>query len=689
MAKINKFVKVDKNVLIEYIYDDLNNISEAFDVLVNSKNQLNSYVAVDSSATGNTIGNQLFKLDQVSNRYGKVDTSYYSFLQVKNYGTSTPTRHDTIRIHLPINWTFGEYLGFYIRVYGYDTTNQRTYDLSNFYFDMTDISQQYLMNFTSPPLLFQEKLWGKNISIEIPALGAVSNQRVDNRPKDNSLNAILTDTNGFNTGSPIFIDFHFINSVQTINGITTYLLAPKLATTLPQTPEYQSLGLMIEHSVNGDFFEIYGIYNGTLAGFKQFIDDSYYLGNRFYVQYNITMYEQNVRGKTLTTIVTDNFNETVEYRPIIKYSTTTAIIDVEMRLIDAVDDSYVIRRASYGMLQDEVAKYSLKLIKINLNKASKPKIYNIKNAIDPSLVGLGNSMGSLKMKNLPPRPPAQIAPSSAGSILGVSTNIQTVSQVLNQTSTSPNQTGGLLSNAPSNTSANTTPTVNGNQTVGSSNVVVETVQVPFPVLVDKYNVIAKSENALFKSQTFYGNGQIQVLLYPFDNIFRFSIATGLSTSPQYFDLSGFDEIRMIIKNDKIEVNTPLYTEAGVVDLKGGQCVFKISQAKFKEVKNIYSSGINVFYIVGVSKTTTSVIYTGLFKIFDNKENVAELNKQAVDLNKKIPQESLNQQIILDTSIKSETKEIIKEKQISTEVKPTKKPTGLSDFSDKMKKLKGG
>jgi len=688
MAKINKFIKVDKNVLIEYIYDDLNNLSEAFDVLVNSKNQLNSYMAVDSSATGNTIGNQLFKLDQVSNRYGKVDTSYYSFLQVKNYGTTTPTRHDTIRIHLPINWTFGEYLGFYIRVYGYDTTNQRTYDLSNFYFDMTDISQQYLMNFTSPPLLFQEKLWGKNISIEIPALGAVSNQRVDNRPKENSLNAILTDTNGFNTSSPIFVDFHFINSVQTINGITTYLLAPKLATTLPQTPEYESLGLMIEHSTNGDFFEIYGIYNGTLAGFKQFIDDSYYLGNRFYVQYNITMYEQNVRGKTLTTIVTDNFNETIEYRPIIKYSTTTAIIDVEMRLVDAVDDSYVIRRASYGMLQDEVAKYSLKLIKINLNKASKPKIYNIKNAIDPSLVGLGNSMGSLKLKNLPPKPPSQISPSSAGTILGVSNNIQTVSQVVQQNSTSPNETGGLLSNAPSNISSNTTPTTNS-QVGGSSNVVIQTVQVPFPVLVDKYNVIAKSENSLFKSQTFYGNGQIQVLLYPFDNILRFSIATGLSTSPQYFDLSLFDEIRMIIKNDKSEVNTTLYTEAGVVDLKGGQCVFKIPQSKFKDIKTIYTSGINVFYIVGVSKSTTSVIYTGLFKIFDNKENVAELNKQAVELNKKIPQESLNQQIILDTSIKSETKEIVKEKQVSKEVKPTKKPTGLSDFKDKMNKLKGG
>jgi hypothetical protein len=686
MSKVSKFLKVDKNVLIEYIYDDSNILSESYDILVNSKNQLNSYMATDASATGNTVGNQLFKLDNVSNRFGKIDTSFYSFLQIKNYGISSPTKHDSVRVHLPINWTFGEYLGFYMRVFAYDIENQRTYDLSNFYFDMTDISQQYLMNFTSPPLLFQEKLWGKNITIQIPALGAVSNQRVDNRPKENSLNAILSDGNGFNTTTPIFIDFHFINSVQTINGVTTYLLSPKVSTSLPQTPEFESLGLMIEQSPNGDFFEIYGTYNGTIAGFKQFIDDSYYLGNRFYVQYNITMYEQNIRGKTITTVVTENFNETIEFRPIIKYSTTTAIIDVEMRLIDAVDDSYIIRRASYGMLQDEVSKYSLRLIKINLNKASKPKIYNIKNAIDPSLVGIGNSMGMLKLKNLPPKPPQIISPNSAATILGTSTNILQLSQSMQQSSLSPNDPNGLISNATSNISSPTTTMTPMSQ--GGSNVVVETVQVPFPVLVDRFNVIAKSENAVFNSQTFFGNGQIQVLLYPFDNIVRFSIATGLSTSPQYFDMSLFDEVKMVIKNDKTEVSSPLYIEAGVVDLKGGQCVFKLPQSKFKDIKAIFDSGINVFYIIGSSKSNTSVIYTGLFKIFDNKVNVAELNKQAADLNKKIPPATLNQQIILDDTIKSETQQIIKETGITKENSPFKKSTGLVDAQEKLKKLKG-
>ena len=140
---------------------------------------------------------------------------------------------------------------------------------------------------------------------------------------------------------------------------------------------------MVKHSTEGDFFEIYGTYNDNIAEFKKFIDDSVKMGHRYYVQYNVTTYEQNIRGKTTTVTVHDGFNETIEYRPIIKFSTTSAIIDVEMRLIDSVDDSYILRRASYGMLQDEVSKYSTSMLKINLLELviSKPYYSIIKEGI--------------------------------------------------------------------------------------------------------------------------------------------------------------------------------------------------------------------------------------------------------------------------------------------------------------------
>lgn len=610
MSKVSKYVKLDKNILLEYIYNDGNLIGESYNILVNSKYKTQAYVAGSASITNNTFDNQLFKIDTLSNRYGLINTNYYSFLQEKNYSAGNPIQHDTLKIHLPINWTFGEYLGFYVRVYALDSSNMNTYDLSNFYFDMTDVNKTYLLNFSAPPLLFQEKLWGKNITIDIPSLNAISSQLNGLIAKEDSINYNLTNGDGLSTTSPIFIDFHFINNIQTINSVTTYVLSGNSTTTIPQNPEFENLGLVIQHAVNGDYFEVYGIYADTLAGFKKFIDDSYTIGRNYYVQYDITLYEQNIRGKTTTITVTDNFNETIEYRPIIKYSTTTAIIDVEMRMIDSVDNSSIIRRASYGMLQDELSKYSLNMMKINVSNVSKPKIYNLKSSINTGLIGgLSNTSGVLN--------------------LGGSSNI------------------------------------NSTFNSGQNGVVVETVKVPFPVLIDRFNIIAKSDNALFDNKTFYGYGKIQILLYPFDNIVKFSIATGPDNKPEYLNMTGINEIKLVIKNDQNQFTFPLFIESGDINLSIGQVIFKIPQNKFNDVKKIYDSGINLFYIVGTSQTTTSVIYTGLFKIYDNKANVNLLNDQVANVNLGNPS------IILDPSQTKET--AIVTRKLINEQAPIPKP----------------
>lgn len=622
MAKISKFVKLDKDVLLEYIYDDGNLISESYNVLVDSRDRRQAYAAGDSSVTANTLGNQLFKVDNITQKYAKVNTSFYSFLQLREYASGTPTRHDTIKVHVPINWTFGEHLGFYVRIYGFDTTNTRVFDISNFYFDMTDVSQQYLLNFTSPPLLFQEKLWGKNITIQIPALSDLANQKVNNLPRENSINANLTNGGGLNITSPVFIDFHFIDNIQTINGLTSYILSSKITTTVPQTPEFERLGLVIENSPNGDFFEIYGVYNDTIAGFNQFMDESFNIGHRYYVQYNITMYEQNIRGKTTTVTAYDNFNETVEYRPIIKYSTTTAILDVEMRLIDAVDDSYIIRRASYGMLQDEVSKYSLNLTKINLANANKPKIYNIKSNIDPSLVGMSNSMGRITK-------PVSVSKAVSGRVSG----------------------------------SNNTPIIQ-----------IETVKVPFPVLVDKFNIVGRSDNEFYNSTLFYGIGKMMITLYPFDNIITFTIANGDINKPDFLNMSSYGDIKLTFKNDSKTYDFPLYTDSGSINLAIGQIAFKITENKFADIKRVYESGVNIFYITSDIQSVKSVVYSGLFKIYDTNANVAGLNQAAAA--------NAAPSIIKDPKLPQETA-VVTRRPIS-QTSPVPKPgmnSGSGGFSD--------
>ena len=583
--RVSKFIKAHKDILLEYIYDDNNNIGETYRVLYNIKDNSTSYVAGSASSTGNTSDNQLFKIDGVTNNYGLLNSDNYNFLQFKDYASGFPLRHDIIKIHLPINYTFGENIGCYIRVYTFDYNNKKTYDFCNFFFDVTNVDQTNLLNYTSPPLLFQEKLWGKNITINIPSIFAVANQRTNGNIKPNSVNFNLTDGVGISLNAPIFIDFHFITTSKTVNKITTYYLTAKTPISLPQTPDFEKLGVKIEHSSAGDYFEVYGVYNDNISEFKNFIDSSVQLGNRYYVTYTITLYEQNIRGKSFTITQTNNFNEKIEYRPIIKYSTTTSIIDVEMNVIDAVDNSSIYRRASYGMLQDEVAKYSLNLTKINIANAHKPKIYNIK------------------------------SPEGAG-IFALNKN---------------NNGRGLTGSGQA-----------------KPQVMLEAIKVNYTVLADRFNVVAKSDNVLIGKKNFYGIGKLKLVLQPFDNIIQFIVAQDVNSdqqtvdagngttlqyvnSPVYMDMTNMGEIKLIIKNDKLSVECKLYMASNQVDLSRGVVVFKVPSSRMNDVKKIYDSGINVFYITSSQDSGTVVVYSGIYIVYDSKDNVINLNNTVAQM----------------------------------------------------------
>lgn len=657
MAKLSKFVKVDKNILLEYIYDDNNNIGESYEVLINSKDKKQSYLATSTSGTNNTQNNSLFVLDKLSNKYGKLDLARYSFLQTRSFSSSTPTRHDKLVVHLPINYTFGEYLGFYVKIFAYDVLNQTSFDLSNFYFDMTDSSQGYIMNFSSPPLLFSEKLWGKNITIDFPSVAQLSSQRVNNRPKESSLNANLTNGSGFSLNTPVFIDFHFINNIQTINAVTSYLLSPKVSVSVPQAPEFENLGLKIEHSSNGDFFEIYGTYNGTVNGFKQFIDDSFTSGLRYYVQYSITMFEQNIRGKTITAEVIDDFNETIEFRPIIKSSTTTAIIDVEMKLIDAVSESTITRRASYGMLQDEVSRYSLNLIKINLKYASKPKIYNTQLARPIETKAIEDRIRSLQNKNQGlgavqnkvdngGMSSLQFDPRITGLVSsGVREYVAGSSDI-----SSGNDLNKIIERVTSEVIKNLT---GGAIPVGNS---VQTPNRTEYQFYDKKNVVVQSEgNSEYDPQ---GQGLITIdmtsgTVYPISFVIADKIDNGIPTPKK---LAGFTDIMLVFGDitNTVKILQTTYRTSGLDD---GSVYFEINDNEKQNIKKFYESGTKNFSIVGASNGKVFQIYSGVYEISNSKfmqmQNESII-KAKMDKQKEKALSALNDtpkpQTILDTSV---------------------------------------
>ena len=91
------------------------------------------------------------------------------------------------------------------------------------------------------------------------------------------------------------------------------------------------------------------------------------------------------------------------------------------------------------MLQDEVSKYSLRMMKIDILNANKPKLYNIKSPIGADIFS--------GVSNLPNR----------------------------------------------------------------NNIHIETIKVPFPVLIDKFNIVAKSDSVTYGKDLFYGNNKMKLI----------------------------------------------------------------------------------------------------------------------------------------------------------------------------------
>jgi hypothetical protein len=568
--KVSKYLKVDKDILLEYIYDSDNMLADSYTIINDSRTNRNSYITSDTSVTQNKKSDNLFALNINQNNYARIDYDKYAFLNPKSYGSGIPLKHDTIKIHLPINYNFGEYTGCYLRVYAYDFTNKVEHDICNYYYDRSEIEALSELYYTKPYMYYQDKIWGKYLQIQIPSVYEIAQRRENSRAVSNTLNHHLTNGVGFSTTSPIMIDFRFIRSKAENSELndTIFNLTNSNTVSVPLAPEHESLGLKIEESDNGDFFEIYGIYNGNISEFKQFIDKERQKGLNYYVNYAITVYEEEIRGKTLNITLMNNFNEKVDYRPIIKYSTTTAIIDVVMSLINLNDGSSIIRTASYGMLQNQVPKYSLSLSKINIRNATKPKIYHLSAINNPA---------------------------------------------------------------------------SGQMNIGKNHIQVEGIKVPYPVMVDRKKIIAKSDSVKVGKDVFYGNGLLNLLLQPYDNIVAFTLAEDYKEEDgvKYMNLANFGNIKLCFKDDtNRNIECELFSKDGIGnDLENGSIQFLIKATTITEIKKVYQFN-NLFYITSTMNGITSVIYSGRFTIFndiveetipiDVENQITEEERQAED-----------------------------------------------------------
>lgn len=378
MSTYSKRIKIQSNVLIEYVFDDNNFKSEDFNVLTNVKEHSKSFL---STANINNYDNSLFLIDEVLSKYSKMDIQNFNYLRKTKYFTA-PVPYDKVKIYFPSGFDFyDDYLGFYINIYTNGYSSDTKYSFSNFHYLKSNTNAITLFELPVP-FYYDEKFWVRSFELDIPSVNTISSQRLitntSNTVIPNSINQNLTYGEGISSTTPIFIDFAFITAIQTTLDIPYYYTGDLYSASLPQTPEFTELGINVSESINGDYFEIYATYLGSNENMDEFAAEENAKGNDIQLEYVVNLYEENILTITQTYIVTDNFTKKMLYRPVIQFSNTTAVIDVELKIVNVIDGSYISKFGSLG-ITNSINKYGLRLSQINMNEGVlNPEIFNLK-----------------------------------------------------------------------------------------------------------------------------------------------------------------------------------------------------------------------------------------------------------------------------------------------------------------------
>ena len=166
-----------------------------------------------------------------------------------------------------------------------------------------------------------------------------------------------------------------------------------------------------------------------------------------------------------------------------------------------------------------------------------------------------------------------------------------------------------------------------------------TVSVDVPTLINLNNIQAFSENDLNpKSDStmlnYHPFGQMKILIQPFDNLVRFSLATINNGSLSFVDLTNSQNLTIAFRTDKVNYEFNLNVDNS--NLKDGGCSFKIPSTSYQDLKNIYTQKSNLFYITTTNNGVQTVLYSGLFIPSDSQDanNIFQtnnlLNQQQID-----------------------------------------------------------
>jgi hypothetical protein len=150
---------------------------------------------------------------------------------------------------------------------------------------------------------------------------------------------------------------------------------------------------------------------------------------------------------------------------------------------------------------------------------------------------------------------------------------------------------------------------------------VDVMKIPYPVMVDKYRILTKSNNSSLSTNDYVPNGLLEILITPFDNVIELNIAQDINSKGEPVpynlgEISTNSKLLFVFKSDSEKLEKEPFYEADN-NFELGNISFKIEESDIKVIRRIYEKGYNNFYIVVNADSINSLLYSGKFVFYED------------------------------------------------------------------------
>ena len=283
--------------------------------------------------------------------------------------------YDSIRLHLKAGFSFAArgYEGFLFEV-----TAGRLSGVQNYLSQIVYLNQSNY-EFSNPkPFILGETLWSKFINLKVPTLVGQNSEFNDRFYGDGVIGSSNLDPTS-NYG----IRFALLDSLKTIEGYDYVYTGEENVFTVSREDEFADFTVVVEDATDGDYFNIYGEKDNSLANFEGHILDRIRTSSDdIVVIFDVDVFEQigtaQIKSYTTTFTQYEDFNTPIRFRPVINKANVAVnfSIEVTMRIYNQTDNTQIVKRASLTV--DQANRYGKKLSTLKIDNPNiLTEVYNV------------------------------------------------------------------------------------------------------------------------------------------------------------------------------------------------------------------------------------------------------------------------------------------------------------------------